>query len=324
MSAGCCSPAPQAAPSGTGAASVRLGTTQRRDARPHHDDILLPGATFLMGDAFGEGYADDGETPRHAVTVSPFAIDRAPVTVAQFASFVAATGYRTEAERLGASAVFRGAVHGRGGAGSGIGEAAVIGTAARTPWWVFVAGADWRHPYGAGSSSAGLERHPATHVSFADAVNYCLWSGRRLPTEAEWEYAARGGLDGARYPWGDELEPGGAHRCNIWQGEFPNRNDASDGFATTSPVGSFPANGFGLVDVSGNVWEWCQDWFAVDAYARERATDPIGPRDGDSRVVRGGSYLCHASYCNRYRVAARSRSAPSSTAGNLGFRTVAM
>lgn len=279
-----------------------------------HFEQALPGGVFLMGDAFGEGYPNDGETPVHEVRVSPFAIDTALVTVGQFERFTTATGYVTLAEREGSSAVFRSFVDND--------TQHIVGGSHAAPWWVFVAGAHWRCP--SGPSSRAQAEHPVTHIGFADALAYCFWAGRRLPTEAEWEYAARGGLESNRYAWGDELVPDGEHRCNIWQGEFPRSNTAADGWVGTSPVGNYPANGYGLTDMAGNVWEWCADWFAADWYARSPLEDPLGPRNGEFRVMRGGSYLCHDSYCNRYRVAARSGSAPDSTAGNLGFRTVAL
>jgi Uncharacterized conserved protein len=162
------------------------------------------------------------------------------------------------------------------------------------------------------------------HVSWDDAVAYCAWAARRLPTEAEWEYAARGGLEGARYAWGNELTPGGEHRCNIFQGEFPQRNTVHDGYAATAPVGAFPPNGYGLYEMAGNVWEWCADWFLPRYYARSPRQNPQGPPFGTGRVMRGGSFLCHASYCNRYRVAARSSNTADSTSSNCGFRTVTL
>lgn len=303
------------APSRSGVDEGRAGVVaEARAAAPaSHDDRALPGGVFAMGDAFDEGYPADGETPVHRVALSPFAIDAVPVTVDRFERFVHGTGYRTVAERLGSSAVF---------APLAAADVEVLGRSTAAPWWLEVRGADWRRPFGPGSTAQ--PDHPVTQVAFDDAVAYCLWTGRRLPTEAEWEYAARGGLSGRRYAWGDELTPRGEYRCNIWQGEFPRVDTAEDGWAGTSPVGSFAANGFGLLDVAGNVWEWCQDWFAADWYARSPLHDPVGPEAGEFRVMRGGSHLCHDSYCNRYRVAARSGSAPDSSASNLGFRTVAM
>ncbi|MFJ6141838.1 formylglycine-generating enzyme family protein [Kitasatospora sp. NPDC092286] len=287
--------------------------------RPGHRQIELPGGAFAMGDAFGEGYPADGETPVHTVELPPFAIDATPVTTAMFAAFAEATGHRTDAERAGSSAVFHLFV---------VAEPAdVLGRSPAAPWWTEVRGADWRHPYGPLSDTADLADHPVVHISHHDALAYCRWAGRRLPTEAEWEYAARGPHPGLRYPWGDELRPDGAHRCRIWQGRFPDLPSGEDGWYATSPVGDYPPNDFGLYDVAGNVWEWCADRFDPDWYTRSPRYDPRGPRedrDGRGRrVLRGGSYLCHDSYCNRYRVAARTGNTPDSTSGNCGFRTVA-
>ena len=282
-----------------------------------HDDVALPGGDFAMGDAFDEGYPQDGERPVHRVAVSPFRIDVHQVTNRRFARFVADTGYVTDAERFGTSAVFGPLV---------LADADdVYGRAGPTPWWAEVRGATWSRPFGPRSDLDGLAEHPVVHVTWHDAVAYCRWAGRRLPTEAEWEYAARGGLDGRRYPWGDELlGPDGEHRCNIWQGEFPERNTADDGSVATSPVRAYEPNGFGLFDTAGNVWDWCGDWFGHHTYREPVAADPIGPSTGSARVMRGGSYLCHTSYCHRYRVAARSYNTPESSSGNCGFRTVAM
>ncbi|MEU3979254.1 formylglycine-generating enzyme family protein [Streptomyces sp. NPDC026672] len=274
----------------------------------------VPAGRFLMGDAFGEGYPDDGEVPVHPVRLDAFSIDTTPVTNTAFAAFVQDTGYPTEAELAGHSAVF--ALHLRAE------PADVLAVFPETPWWVDVRGADWRHPHGPGSTLDGRGSHPVVQVTRADAEAYCAWAGRRLPTEAEWEYAARGGAESRRYPWGDDLTPGGAHHCNIWQGTFPVENTEEDGWSATSPVGAFPAGGFGLHDTAGNVWEWCADWFDPGYYARSPEYDPRGPGTGTLAVTRGGSYLCHDSYCNRYRTAARTGNTPHSSAANCGFRTV--
>jgi len=271
----------------------------------------LSGGTFAMGGTDPDANPHDGEGPVRQVTLSPFRLDATTVTNARYAEFVDATGYRTETEEWGWSFVFASFL-----------PAALRRASDRpeqTPWWCAVNGAYWREPEGPGSSIDDRLDHPVVHVSWADAVAYCAWAGGRLPTEAEWEYAARGGLDQARYPWGEELTPGGEHRCNIWQGTFPVRNTTEDGFRGTAPVRSFPANGLGLYEVSGNVWEWTADWWGTDHGAQPR-TNPTGPKTGTARVMRGGSYLCHASYCNRYRVAARTHNDPDSAGGNLGFR----
>jgi formylglycine-generating enzyme len=193
-------------------------------------------------------------------------------------------------------------------------------------WWLAVNGATWRHPEGPGSDVATRPHHPVVHVSWRDAAAYAAWAGKRLPTEAEWEMAARGGLDQARYPWGDELAPRNRWRCNIWQGRFPTHNTAQDGHTGTAPVRSYGPNGYGLYEVAGNVWEWCADYWSTTWHAEDRPStrvDPIGPHSGTSHVTRGGSYLCHESYCNRYRVAARTHNTPDSSTGNTGFRCAA-
>ena len=274
--------------------------------------VRLEGGVFAMGDPFGEGYEADGERLVHEVALAPYFMDATAGTNAAFATFAKATGYVTTAEREGTSAVFHLAVADQ--------RRHVRGAVPGTPWWLVVEGASWRAPSGPGSSVAQLSNHPVVHVSFEDADAYARWAGKRLPTEAEWEHAARGGLAGARYAWGDELTPGGRHMANIWQGDFPVRNSLDDGYLTTAPVKAFRPNGYGLHNTAGNVWEWCADWFAADYYARSPRTAPRGPDTGTARVIRGGSYLCHASYCNRYRVAARSSAPPDSTSANLGFR----
>ncbi|MET8926559.1 formylglycine-generating enzyme family protein [Streptomyces sp. NPDC004623] len=275
--------------------------------------VLLPGGVFLMGTEDPEGFRADGEGPVREVRVSPFRIDAHAVSNRRFAEFVSATGHVTEAERFGWSYVFAGFLPAALRRGAGRPEG--------TPWWCGVKGARWDAPEGPGSGIEDRGDHPVVHVSWNDARAYSRWAGARLPTEAEWEYAARGGLEQARYPWGDELTPGGEHRCNIWQGRFPTRNTAEDGYAGTAPADAYQPNGFGLYNMAGNVWEWCQDWWST-THPAGRRSDPRGPGSGDTKVMRGGSYLCHRSYCNRYRVAARTRNTPDSTTGNLGFRCV--
>ena len=264
-----------------------------------------------MGTDGSYGYRQDGEGPAHAVRVSAFSISRYAVTNARFAAFVAATGYRTDAEAFGWSFVFAGFLP-----EDFPPTRSVVGA----PWWRQVEGADWAHPEGPESRIGAREEHPVVHVSWRDARAFCRWTGARLPTEAEWEYAARGGLDQSRFPWGDDLEPGGEHRMNVFQGSFPAQNTAADGFVGTAPVDAFEPNGYGLFQMTGNSWEWTADWFDPGYYGRSPREDPTGPAAGAARVMRGGSYLCHASYCNRYRVDARSSSEPNSSTGNLGFR----
>jgi len=279
------------------------------------EQCQVPGGRFLMGDNLGDGNPADGEVPVHEVHVDPITIDATTVTNAAFAEFVDATGYVTDAESHGFSAVFRLALAAP--------ASDVMGPAAGTPWWLGVHGAAWRNPGGRLSDLAGLDEHPVVHVSWNDAAAYCTWSGRRLPTEAEWEFASRGGVTGARFPWGDELMADGMWRANIWQGDFPVSNSAEDGWATTAPVRSFAPNRYGLWQTVGNVWEWCADWFDPAYYRIAPNENPPGPPRGATRVLRGGSYLCHDSYCNRYRNAARSSNTPDSSMGNTGFRTVA-
>ena len=248
----------------------------------------------------------------HEVILSDFYMDATTVTNAAFSAFVRSTGYVTDAEDLGISAVFHLAYSGD--------RRHRVGSVSGTPWWLIVEGATWRTPEGPGSDVSMRASHPVVHVSWNDAEAYCAWAGKRLPTEAEWEYAARGGLTQARFSWGDDLIPRGRWMCNIWQGTFPTVNTLDDGHLTTAPVKSFAPNGYGLWNVAGNVWEWCADWFDPGYYAVSPADSPTGPDSGEARVMRGGSYLCHDSYCNRYRVAARSSNTPDSASGNIGFR----
>lgn len=305
---------------GFGAAAGQVGRPVLSEGGPGVHAIeqaVVPSGRFLMGDAHDDDRWGDGETPAHAVELSGFSIDVTTVTVADFERFVDDTDYVTEAERFGYSAVFHLAL--------AASPKDILGQPPATPWWYGVRGADWRHPGGPLSDLTGLDEHPVVHVSWNDARAYCAWAGRRLPTEAEWEYASRGGLESARYPWGDTLS-GSEWRCNIWQGAFPSENTVEDGYLTTAPVRSYAPNGYGLWQTVGNVWEWCEDVYAADTYERavDIVHDPVGPSVDGPRVMRGGSYLCHDSYCNRYRNAARSSNTPDSSSGNVGFRTVAL
>lgn len=309
-----CAPAPTGRPAG--AAEENAAPAVSGGGVHTLEQVGIPAGSFMMGDSSGDGNPGDGEVPLHRVSLEGFSIDATPVTNSCFAGFVAATGYRTDAERFGYSAVFHLALEAP--------EEDLLGRPVETPWWFGVRGADWMHPGGRLSSIEGLEEHPVVHVSWRDAVAYCRWAGRRLPTEAEWEYASRGGLDGKKLPWGDERIGEPEWRANIWQGEFPAVNTLEDGYLTTAPVRSFRPNGYGLWQTVGNVWEWCSDWFSPHYYRHSPEHDPRGPERGDARVLRGGSYLCHDSYCNRYRNSARSRNTPDSSMGNAGFRTVGL
>jgi formylglycine-generating enzyme len=301
----CCTPTRQA----TGAVPVAPDVVPVRAAA--QDLVTIATGTFSMGDGFGDGDPGDGETPVHQVTVAAFEIAATTVTNDEFATFCAATGYVTLAEREGWSFVFAGLLP-----DDFPPTRSVVGA----PWWRQVEGADWRHPDGPHTDVATRGDHPVVHVTWHDAMAYCEWSGTRLPTEAEWERAARGGLVGRRFPWGDDLEPGGDQRMNVFQGTFPGINTCADGYAGTAPVRTYAPNGFGLYQTTGNVWEWCADWFHPQTYTTGQRTDPRGPTHGSHRVMRGGSYLCHHSYCTRYRVAARSANTSDSAAGNIGFR----
>jgi formylglycine-generating enzyme required for sulfatase activity len=275
--------------------------------------ISLPGGTFVMGSSAPAAYPEDGETPRE-VEIGPFLIDSCAVSNAAFSEFITGTGYVTEAERFGWSFVFGGLLPD---------DFPPTRAVAAAPWWRQVYGAHWRQPAGPGSDVEAAADHPAVHISFNDACSYCAWAGKRLPTEAEWEFAARGGLAEAMFPWGDELEPDGEHRMNVWQGSFPSENTRADGHYGTCPVDAFPPNAYGLYNTTGNVWEWAADWFHPTFRTRDRRFDPVGPAAGTHRVQKGGSHLCHASYCRRYRVAARQGNEPDSTASNLSFRCAA-
>jgi formylglycine-generating enzyme required for sulfatase activity len=287
---------------------VRSGSTEGM--------VKLDGGRFWMGTEAQDGFPADGEGPVREVTLDPFHIDAHPVTNERFAEFVRATGYVTEAERFGWSFVFQGHIP------ADRYRELVDDTAPSVNWWCKVNGAHWRWPEGPGSSVDARPDTPVVHMSWGDATAFAKWAGKRLPTEAEWEYAARGGLQQNVFPWGDELEPEGRHMCNVWQGEFPVVDTAADGFSAPCPVAAFPPNGYGLFGVSGNTWEWCADWFSPNHHVTATRRNPVGPGSGTERAMRGGSYLCHRSYCNRYRVAARTKNTPDSATTNIGFRCV--
>jgi formylglycine-generating enzyme len=276
--------------------------------------VDIPPTTFRMGENSVWAYPGDGEAPVHEVDLDAFRVDRFTVTNDAFAAFVDGTGWRTDAERFGWSFVFVGLLPDNFPETRG-----VVGA----EWWRQVYDADWRRPEGPHSDLDGRGNHPVVHVSWHDAAAYCRWTGTRLPTEAEWERAARGGRDGSAFPWGDDLEPDGEHRMNVFQGGFPAGNTGADGYLATAPVDAFAPNGFGLHNVTGNVWEWCADWLDLEYYAHSSRANPPGPDAGTLRVQRGGSYLCHLSYCRRYRVSARFGSEPVSSAGHTGFRVAA-
>jgi formylglycine-generating enzyme required for sulfatase activity len=306
--------------------------------------VWIPGGEFSMGCDDPRGKPFGGKEPMpdarpvHRVHIDGFWIDSTEVTNDQFAVFVVATGYVTVAEMPPRAEDFPGAPP----------ENLVAGSIVFSPpdgpvsldnhyqWWAYIPGANWRHPTGPDSSIEGLGTHPVVQIAHDDAVAYAAWAGKRLPTEAEWEFAARCGLTGALYPWGDEFRPEGREMANTWQGPFPNPNTAEDGFVFAAPVATFPANGYGLYDMSGNVWEWCADWYRPDTYTRDarRPGQPLrNPQGPDTshdpqepgqakRVLRGGSFLCTEQYCSRYIVGTRGKGEISSGANHIGFRCV--
>jgi len=313
------------------------GREQPLERSDEPDMLYVPGGTFRMGS--DRHYPE--EMPVHRVTVDGFWMDRTPVTNRLFRQFVEATGYVTFAETAPDPKDYPGALPHMLKAGS----LAFAPPKRRVDprnwgeWWTFKLGANWRRPYGPGSSIRGLDEHPVVHVAFKDAEAYAKWAGKDLPTEAEWEFAARGGLDGAEYAWGDELMPGGRQMSNTWQGEFPHENLATDGYERTSPVTAFPPNDYGLHDLIGNVWEWTTDWYVAkhEADAQKACCIPENPRGGREdqsydpgapnikiprKVLKGGSHLCAPNYCRRYRPAARHPEPVDTSASHVGFRCI--
>jgi formylglycine-generating enzyme required for sulfatase activity len=271
--------------------------------------VAIPGGVATIG-TDAPVLREDGEGPARRVTLRPFRMDAHAVSNRRFAAFVAATGHRTEAERFGWSYVFRPFLPPGAAAASPDG----------TPWWAQVHGAHWAAPEGPGSSIADRLEHPAVHIAWTDAAAFAAWAGGRLPGEAEWEHAAKGGDDGARFPWGAAEPDDGTAFCNIWQGSFPRTNTAADGFVGTAPVDAYAPNGFGLFNACGNVWEWCADPFRVRSLAGGARLRNAAAAAERERVMKGGSHLCHRSYCYRYRIAARSGRSPDTSAGHTGFR----
>jgi formylglycine-generating enzyme len=307
------------------------------DEPSHPGMVWIPGGTFRMGS--DKHYPE--EAPSHRVTVSGFWMDRTPVTNRDFRKFVNATGYVTFAETRPDAKDYPGALPHMLKAGS------LVFTPPKHPvdlrnwsqWWRFKFGANWRRPYGPRSSISGLDDHPVVHIAYRDAEAYAKWAGKDLPTEAEWEFAARGGLDGAEFAWGDEFTPGGKQMANTWQGAFPHENLSRDGYARTSPVTAFPPNGYGLHDMIGNVWEWSTDWWSTrhEADAAKPCCIPVDPRGGREqnsydaclpeitiprKVLKGGSHLCAPNYCRRSRPAARHAEAVVTSTSHVGFRCI--
>lgn len=307
--------------------------------------VWIPGGEFSMGskdprgDLCGGNEPMDDARPIHRVQLDGFWMDRTEVTNAEFARFVAATKYITVAERPLKASDYPGVPADQLAPGSIVftppGAAVPLNNALR--WWAWVPGASWRHPEGPASHLDGRDNFPVVHIAYEDAAAYATWAGKDLPTEAQWEFAARGGLSGQAYPWGNELNPDGKWMANIFEGHFPHENTKADGFGGAAPVASFPANGYGLHDVAGNVWEWCSDWYAPDAYAKRASSSPVvrspvGPAQSESfdpaepgmakRVQRGGSFLCTDQYCTRYMVGTRGKGAPDTGSNHAGFRCV--
>jgi formylglycine-generating enzyme required for sulfatase activity len=299
------------APAGAAAAAGSIEPSRTIVARRWSASI---GGAFMMG-SNDRRFPADGEGPVRRVSVGAFAMACHAVSNRQFGDFVRATGYTTDAERYGWSFVFAPLLPDET-------RHAIASRVADAPWWAPVPHAWWAQPEGPPSTILDRLDHPVVQVSWNDAKAYCRWSGTRLPSEAQWEMAARGGLEQAVYPWGDELVPAGEHRCNIWQGQFPDLNTGEDGHIATAPVHAFNPNGHGLYNMAGNVWEWCEDYFVSNYHHITASVDPQQTTPAPNRSLRGGSFLCHESYCNRYRVAARSSNSPDSSASNIGFRVV--
>jgi sulfatase modifying factor 1 len=281
--------------------------------------VTIPAGEFLMG-TDQPFYPTDGEGPSRSVWLDEFKISQYSVTNSEFAAFIEATGYQTEAEMYGWSYVFNGFID------ETTASKQVAGVAASAPWWLAIEGAYWFKPFGNSQTIEEFLNHPVVHVSHNDALEYCKWTGYQLPTEAQWEKASRGGLTGKTFPWGDNLLENGEHQSNIWQGEFPHLNTEEDGFFGTAPVDSFTANNFGLYNTVGNVWEWTNDFWSARWHIPESVEtrrNPAGPhKESGNRVLKGGSFMCHDSYCYRYRNSARTFNSPNTSTSHIGFRCI--
>lgn len=281
--------------------------------------VSIPAGEFGMGTDL-IFYPTDGEGPSRSVWIDEFQISKYAVTNAEFANFVEATGYQTEAEIYGWSYVFNGFID------ETTSSKQVAGVASSAPWWLAIEGAYWFKPFGNSQTIEEFLNHPVVHVSHNDALEYCKWTGYQLPTEAQWEKAARGGVAGKVFPWGNDFLKSGEYQCNIWQGEFPHLNTEEDGFFGTAPVDSFTPNNFGLYNTIGNVWEWTNDFWSARWHTPESVEtrrNPLGPQKiSGNRVLKGGSFMCHESYCYRYRNSARTFNSPNTSTSHIGFRCV--
>ena len=281
--------------------------------------ICIKAGSYKVGYEGPAARESDGEGPVRELRLDSYWLDKTAVSNAQFEAFVQTTGYITESEKFGWAHVFIGQLP-----ASKQRKLRLTKTVEGLQWWYAIEGAYWRKPEGAGSNIKRRMDHPVVSVSWNDALAYANWAGKRLPTEAEWEVAARGPDNvSSMYPWGDELEPGGKHRCNVWQGDFPKKNSVADGYEWTAPVTAYRRQAGGFYNLIGNVWEWCSDWFSPSWHCIEDQVtriNPSGPQSGENKVIKGGSFLCHDSYCNRYRLGARTANAPDSATTNLGFR----
>ncbi|XKL69471.1 hypothetical protein PGB90_007240 [Kerria lacca] len=273
--------------------------------------VLIRGGTYTVGTNKPIIIAD-GEGPEFTVKIDDFYIDQYEVSNSDFAQFIAETKYKTDAEKYGDSFVLYSLIKDEKTKNQNISAVAAV------PWWLSISNANWIHPEGPGSNINDRWNHPVLHVSWFDAITYCNWLGKRLPTEVEWEVACKGGLKDKLFSWGNSLLVKGKHKANLWQGLFPFNNTVEDGYESTAPVDAFLQNKYGLYNIIGNVWEWTENWWSVKHY--EEKQNPAGPVKGTDKVKKGGSYMCHKDYCYRYRCAARSQNTPDTTAGNVGFR----